>query len=214
MKGRSPDGEAPAGSIGIRKVSPSAAWGGIVTVRTRTVVDSPVPPQWRHGFRQSSPRPAHAEHAPRHRAETGNSSPHAASSPVSQTSARTGLGASSCARNACRTRVAMAATDGKSMATSSAHARRSPDLVSRWASVDETRADGGRFGTTQATIGGITMPATIECPMCGESMRLRVRQATDRIPGLRQAVTRTVREWYCPGCDYYEEEADDEAPRR
>lgn len=42
--------------------------------------------------------------------------------------------------------------------------------------------------------------------MCGESMRLKVRETNERIPGHPQTVKRVVREWVCPGCDYYEEE--------
>jgi len=44
-----------------------------------------------------------------------------------------------------------------------------------------------------------------ECPLCGESMRLHVREATDCVPGTGQTSTRVVREWVCPECDYYEE---------
>ena len=48
-----------------------------------------------------------------------------------------------------------------------------------------------------------------ECPMCGEPMRLKVTESSDRIPGRSQTVKRITREWVCPGCDYYEEEEDD-----
>jgi len=44
-----------------------------------------------------------------------------------------------------------------------------------------------------------------ECPLCGETMRLQFRQATDRVPGTGQTTTREVREWVCPECDYWEE---------
>jgi C4-type Zn-finger protein len=50
------------------------------------------------------------------------------------------------------------------------------------------------------------MAKSMECPMCGEAMRLKIREATDRIPGHTQTVKRVIREWVCPGCDYYEEE--------
>jgi acetone carboxylase gamma subunit len=43
-----------------------------------------------------------------------------------------------------------------------------------------------------------------ECPLCGESMRLSVRD----IPGAAEnarAVVRVVREWICPECDYFED---------
>lgn len=48
-----------------------------------------------------------------------------------------------------------------------------------------------------------------ECPVCGERMRLRTRDLTDRVPGTREMKTRSVREWVCPECDHFEE--DDES---
>jgi len=48
-----------------------------------------------------------------------------------------------------------------------------------------------------------------ECPMCGELMRLLVRERSETIPGTSQAVKRQVKEWVCPECDYFEE-VDDE----
>jgi YgiT-type zinc finger domain-containing protein len=44
-----------------------------------------------------------------------------------------------------------------------------------------------------------------ECPLCGESMRMTVKDRTDRVPGTSQTTTREVREWVCPECDYWEE---------
>jgi transposase len=44
-----------------------------------------------------------------------------------------------------------------------------------------------------------------ECPLCGETKRLTIREAADRAPGARQTTTRVVREWICPECDYWEE---------
>ena len=44
-----------------------------------------------------------------------------------------------------------------------------------------------------------------ECPLCGETMRLTVRQRTERVPGAGQTTSRDVREWVCPECDYWEE---------
>jgi C4-type Zn-finger protein len=44
-----------------------------------------------------------------------------------------------------------------------------------------------------------------ECPMCGEFMRLTERELVDRIPGKSQVISRKVREWICPECDYFEE---------
>jgi transposase len=49
-----------------------------------------------------------------------------------------------------------------------------------------------------------------ECPMCGEPMKLREREVTDRVPGSRQTRTGKFREWVCPECDYFEE-ADEQA---
>jgi transposase len=49
-----------------------------------------------------------------------------------------------------------------------------------------------------------------ECPMCGEPMKLREREVTDRVPGSTPTRTGTVREWVCPECDYFEE-ADEQA---
>ena len=45
--------------------------------------------------------------------------------------------------------------------------------------------------------------------MCGEMMRLRESESVLNVPGNAQATTRTVREWVCPECDYFEE-LDDE----
>ena len=50
--------------------------------------------------------------------------------------------------------------------------------------------------------------AVKECPMCGESMRLREREVTERVPGTMQAATSKFREWVCPDCDYFEEVED------
>ena len=47
--------------------------------------------------------------------------------------------------------------------------------------------------------------AAKECPMCGEMMRLREREAVDRVPGTPQTSTSTYQEWVCPECDYFEE---------
>ncbi len=44
--------------------------------------------------------------------------------------------------------------------------------------------------------------------MCGESMRIVVREQVDRVPGSHTYRTRELREWVCPECDYFEE-ADD-----
>jgi hypothetical protein len=44
-----------------------------------------------------------------------------------------------------------------------------------------------------------------ECPLCGENMRLHVRQTQERVPGASGSAVRVVREWICPECDYFEE---------
>jgi rubredoxin len=49
------------------------------------------------------------------------------------------------------------------------------------------------------------MPATRECPLCGESMRLKERAHTIYIPGNPEPATEMLREWVCPECDYFED---------
>jgi hypothetical protein len=44
-----------------------------------------------------------------------------------------------------------------------------------------------------------------ECPLCGEFMRLEIREAISHIPGTPQEVRTQLREWVCPECDYFEE---------
>jgi len=44
-----------------------------------------------------------------------------------------------------------------------------------------------------------------ECPLCGETMRLQIRERAEHVPGTGQTTTRIVREWICPECDYWEE---------
>ena len=44
-----------------------------------------------------------------------------------------------------------------------------------------------------------------ECPLCGENMRLSVREVQDRVPGVSKPTPRVVREWICPECDYFED---------
>jgi acetone carboxylase gamma subunit len=44
-----------------------------------------------------------------------------------------------------------------------------------------------------------------ECPLCGEVMRLSVREVRETIPGQSQASVRLAREWICPECDNFEE---------
>ncbi len=54
---------------------------------------------------------------------------------------------------------------------------------------------------------------TRECPMCGESMRIKDRDDVQIVPGTHQQIVRHVREWICPECDYFEEVDDDNAPQ-
>jgi acetone carboxylase gamma subunit len=42
-----------------------------------------------------------------------------------------------------------------------------------------------------------------ECPLCGESMRLSVRDVPG--PAENAGAVRVVREWICPDCDYFED---------
>ena len=44
-----------------------------------------------------------------------------------------------------------------------------------------------------------------ECPLCGETMRLSVREIRDVVPGAGPSAARVIREWICPECDYFEE---------
>ena len=44
-----------------------------------------------------------------------------------------------------------------------------------------------------------------ECPLCGETMRLDVKEIRDPVPGRGQSAVRVSREWICPECDYFEE---------
>lgn len=46
---------------------------------------------------------------------------------------------------------------------------------------------------------------TQECPLCGERMRRKDLELVDLIPGTGEAKPRTVSEWVCPECDYFEE---------
>jgi len=49
------------------------------------------------------------------------------------------------------------------------------------------------------------VPETKDCPMCGETMRLRTHDTVVRIPGNPNATTHTTSEWVCSDCDYFEE---------
>jgi transposase len=51
---------------------------------------------------------------------------------------------------------------------------------------------------------------TKECPLCGDSMRLRVSETVVQVPGNPRPATHKVREWVCPECDYFEEADADE----
>jgi transposase len=49
------------------------------------------------------------------------------------------------------------------------------------------------------------MPATRECPLCGETMRLEVKEHVVNVPGNPTPTKTLSREWVCPDCDYFEE---------
>ena len=48
-----------------------------------------------------------------------------------------------------------------------------------------------------------------ECPMCGTTMQLKHSESTVQIPGNPKPTKRTITEWVCPDCEYFEE-ADEE----
>lgn len=54
------------------------------------------------------------------------------------------------------------------------------------------------------------MADTKDCPLCGEPMRLHEAQIAESIPGVGPTAPRTLREWRCPDCDYFED-ADESA---
>jgi acetone carboxylase gamma subunit len=41
--------------------------------------------------------------------------------------------------------------------------------------------------------------------MCGETMRLSVRELSHQRPGQPNPTVQRIREWICPECDYFEE---------
>jgi YgiT-type zinc finger domain-containing protein len=49
------------------------------------------------------------------------------------------------------------------------------------------------------------IPDTKECPLCGDTMRVKAHELTVTVPGTGQTLTRQVSEWVCPECDYWEE---------
>jgi uncharacterized protein with PIN domain len=65
------------------------------------------------------------------------------------------------------------------------------------------RTIGAGLGEVKKT--SLQFPSMKECPLCGESMRLSVREITERVPGVSAPTTRIAREWICPECDYFEE---------
>jgi hypothetical protein len=44
-----------------------------------------------------------------------------------------------------------------------------------------------------------------ECPLCGEFMRLVIKESIERVPGTAQEVKTVAKEWICPECDYFED---------
>lgn len=53
------------------------------------------------------------------------------------------------------------------------------------------------------------MPAGKECPLCGETMRIRESVTVVQIPGNPTPTSSSLREWVCPDCDYFEEAEED-----
>lgn len=52
--------------------------------------------------------------------------------------------------------------------------------------------------------------ATKECPCCLETMHLRVRDVSVRIPGTSQIVKHRLKQWECQDCSYEEEFEEEE----
>jgi C4-type Zn-finger protein len=46
---------------------------------------------------------------------------------------------------------------------------------------------------------------TRECPLCGGTMRLKTTETVVRVPGNPRNTKRSITEWVCPDCDYFEE---------
>jgi rubredoxin len=55
------------------------------------------------------------------------------------------------------------------------------------------------------------MLTTRECPLCGATMRLHVKESAVLVPGNPRPSTTKWQEWVCPDCDYFEE-AEEEGP--
>jgi len=55
------------------------------------------------------------------------------------------------------------------------------------------------------------MPPTRECPLCGGTMHLELKEAVVYVPGNPTPTKTPFREWVCPDCDYFEE-AEAEGP--
>jgi rubredoxin len=49
------------------------------------------------------------------------------------------------------------------------------------------------------------MPDHKECPLCGETMRLKATESLVHVPGDPVPKKQLEREWVCPECDYFEE---------
>ena len=49
---------------------------------------------------------------------------------------------------------------------------------------------------------------SVQCPLCGSTMRLREIQTVTQIPGNPKPTARPRREWVCPDCDNFEEAED------
>jgi rubredoxin len=49
------------------------------------------------------------------------------------------------------------------------------------------------------------MAESRECPLCGSTMKLKVREIVVQVPGNPRPTTTQSSEWLCPECDYFEE---------
>ena len=54
------------------------------------------------------------------------------------------------------------------------------------------------------------MSTAKECPLCGTTMRLKIREHIVLVPGNPRPTTTRSREWVCPECDYFEDAEEEE----
>ena len=67
--------------------------------------------------------------------------------------------------------------------------------------------DNGAMVASAQSLQAVTriMPVTKECPLCGGTMQLSVKEAVVQVPGNPKPSASKTREWVCPDCDYFEE---------